>query len=208
MTTEYQLILPELLKRELGVSNWAADRGKKTAHGITQRVADRLGIDIDTIDQQTAMDIYRVEYYEKPGFDQFNDIRYQWRLTLDALHSGPPTIIRRLQNLINLNRLKTSTGKIEVDGILGPQTNSAFNVMQLEVFHEFQNRGFDYPMNRAIWDICSQLKANQYSLYQQICMNDETQMVWWWGWTNRIRFEPDFYQPMRVYDVSEKALKA
>jgi len=191
-----QMILPELLRRELGVVDYVDDRGGKTAHGITQRVADRLGIDIDDIDHQTAMDIYRVEYYEKPGFDQFNDIRFKWRLTLDSLHSGSGTVIRRLQTMINLNRLKTGK-KIVVDGLLGPETHIAFNLMNGEIYREFLARDkSSFAMNKAIWDICSQLKALQYGLYHDICRNDETQMKWWRGWCNRIRFEPDFYREM------------
>lgn len=179
--SHYHLIGPELYKRELGVHNWVDDRGGKTAHGITERVAGRLGYDIDSIDRDTAILIYQSEYYDKQRLNEMPDIRIAWRMAIDGLHSGSGSVMRRLQRLCNFY----SYNDIAIDGICGDKTLKAIDQLLNQLSKE---------ADRPIDDLCAQLKGLQFAHYYQICKRDPSQEKWWRGWLNRIRHEPDWYQ--------------
>lgn len=192
-------IFTELYRRELGVHNWADDRGGKTAHGITERVANREGYDIEEITPEIARAIYRRRYYEAPGFSEIGDVRLRYRLTLDALHSGAGTVSRRLQSLLNMTggHKPNDTGALQVDGIVGPATLTRlrYTVKTLMPTQFAAAEGLDPPRARelAALDFSAQLLADQYGLYRGICSNDPTQLRWFRGWVNRIRYNPSWY---------------
>lgn len=116
-----RLIL-DLLVREGGFVDHPADRGGPTNFGITQAVlaawrgspVDRH--DVRTMHRDEAMQIYRHQYWEKPGFH---------RLTLDpvviemifdtAVHSGTHRAVMFLQEAVGTKE----------DGVLGPVTLAA-----------------------------------------------------------------------------------
>ena len=192
-------IFAELYRRELGVHNWADDRGGATAHGITERIANREGFDISDITPEIARGIYRRRFYEDPGFAGINDVRLRYRLTLDALHSGAGTISRRLQSLLNMTQgmRPNDSGALQVDGMVGPATRARvrFVVGTVMPGQFAAAEQLDMPRAReiAVLDFCAQLLADQYGLYRGICSNDPTQMRWFRGWVNRIRYNPAWY---------------
>lgn len=184
---------PELFHREMGIHTWQDDRGGKTAHGITQETADYVGVNIDDIDRDKAIEIYQQVFYDEPDFDKL-DLKLAWRCTLDGLHSSPARITRRLQRTINL----TIDDDLSVDGALGPMTLAGVKNTLRYIRGEIQERhaatgshkSFD---DLAIDDLCAQMKADQYAHYKKLCTQDPTQKKWWRGWLNRIRFEPYWY---------------
>src|SRR5688572_25233622 len=63
-------IIEATIGKEGGDSNHPADRGGPTRWGITQAVARANGYhgDMRVLPRETAIAIYRHEYFEKPGF--------------------------------------------------------------------------------------------------------------------------------------------
>lgn len=190
----YEFIGPELLKRELGVHNWVDDRGGKTAHGITERLAGKLGYDIDSITRDDAMEIYKDEYYDSQRLDEMPSISVAWRMAVDGLHSGSGSVMRRLQMLCNLHQQNDQV--LTLDGRCGDNTLAQVEHVLGAIHHEYHKRGDLYrsmASNLAEADLCGQLKGLQYGHYYRIVTRDPSQMKWWKGWLNRIRFEPEWY---------------
>ena len=68
--------LNDLIKREGGYVNIAADRGGATKYGITESVARANGYkgNMKDLPESLARDIYRKQYWIQPRFDQVNNI--------------------------------------------------------------------------------------------------------------------------------------
>ncbi|MBC7951348.1 MAG: hypothetical protein H7Z12_05925 [Rhodospirillaceae bacterium] len=119
-------MLDEILRREGGYVNNAADRGGPTNLGITQTTLSTwLGRpatieDVQTLSAETAKAIYSANYFSKPKIDKLPDLIQAVMLDA-AVNSGPGAAIKWLQKVLNDNNY----GPLTVDGGIGPASIAA-----------------------------------------------------------------------------------
>lgn len=123
-------IIDATIGKEGGYSNHPADRGGPTRWGITQAVAHRNGYrgDMYALPRETAIAIYRAEYFEKPGFVGVAALSpaIAEELFDTGVNMGPAIPSMMLQRCLNaLNRGGTDYPDLLVDGKIGPGTIAA-----------------------------------------------------------------------------------
>lgn len=113
-------LIEEVIAREGGFVDHAADRGGATHFGITKGTLSRwrgrivTTADVRNLDVGEARDIYRALYVSQPGFAELPEpLRTQ--LVDFGVHSGPAQAVRALQRVLGVTQ----------DGVLGPQTRAA-----------------------------------------------------------------------------------
>lgn len=115
-------IIDATIKAEGGYVNDPADSGGATRYGITERVARANGYtgSMRDLPLQTARDIYKREYAEKPGFTVFpSEIAAE--LFDTGVNMGTSAATKFLQRAVNA---LYGSGLV-VDGKMGPATRKA-----------------------------------------------------------------------------------
>lgn len=124
-----------VLEREGGYVDHPSDPGGATNWGITQRVARANGYNghMRDLPKATAIDIYRREYIEKPGFDKIAaiDETVAEKLIDAGVNAGTQRAGQWFQQSLNtLNRRQVDFGDVTEDGKIGPRTIAAFNALR------------------------------------------------------------------------------
>ena len=113
-------LLADLIDREGGFVDDAADRGGPTRFGITLGTLQRwrhpvpvTRADVELLTREEATAIYRQQYVDGPGFrEAIRDDRLLALVVDYAVLSGPQAATKALQRAIGIHD----------DGVLGPQT--------------------------------------------------------------------------------------
>jgi lysozyme family protein len=114
-------IIDELIRREGGYSNRAADRGGPTNYGITQKTLSAWrgkpvsAQDVQNLTETEAREIYASEFIAKPGLDKIQDPELRELLIDCGVNHGPARAVAWLQLAIGA----------KPDGVLGPATLAA-----------------------------------------------------------------------------------
>lgn len=174
-----ETFLTELIKREGGYVNIAADRGGATKYGITESVARANGYkgNMRDLPESLARDIYRKQYWIQPRFDQVNTISplVAEELLDTGVNCGvgfaKPTLQRAL-NLLN-NQGKGGWPDLAVDGVYGPATLNA-----LKTF--LAKRGKEGEKT-----LCKVLNIMQGNRYIEICERNPSQEQFFFGWISQ-----------------------
>lgn len=173
--------IDELIKREGGYVNIAADRGGATKYGITEAVARANGYKghMKDLPLSLAKDIYRKQYWIQPRFDQINTISpiIAEELLDTGVNCGvefaKPTLQRSL-NLLN-NQGKGGWPDLAVDGIYGPATFNA-----LKTYLSKRGKEGERVLLRT-------LNILQGERYISICERNPSQEQFFYGWiANRV----------------------
>lgn len=173
--------IDELIKREGGYVNIAADRGGATNYGITEAVARSSCYKghMKDLPLSLAKDIYRKQYWIQPRFDQINTISPV--IAEELLDTGvncgvafaKPTLQRSL-NLLN-NQGKGGWPDLAVDGIYGPATVNA-----LKTYLSKRGKEGERILLRT-------LNILQGERYISICERNPSQEQFFYGWiANRV----------------------
>lgn len=163
-------LITAVLRREGGYVNHPSDRGGPTNYGITQATLSAwLGrpasaADVAAMTEATARDIYKTNYFLKPGYDAISDVPLQDLMFDFGINSGPAAATKALQTA--LQRMKLYTGAI--DGGLGPQTRQALRGVT------------NWP------ELYFRVKCERYELYLRFIGRDPAQAVFATGWANRM----------------------
>lgn len=173
--------IDELIDREGGYVNIAADRGGATKYGITEVVARSHGYKghMKDLPLSLAKDIYRKQYWIQPRFDQINTISpiIAEELLDTGVNCGvafaKPTLQRSL-NLLN-NQGKGGWPDLAVDGIYGPATLNA-----LKTYLSKRGKEGERVLLRT-------LNIIQGERYISICERNPSQEQFFYGWIgNRV----------------------
>lgn len=163
-------LIDAVLKREGGYVNHPADRGGPTKYGITQATLSQWlerpvsADEVAGMSEATARDIYRTNYFIKPGYDTIPDPALQELMFDFGINSGPATATKALQT--SLQQMKLYPGA--PDGIIGPMTRQAL-------------RGCtNFP------ELYFRVKCERYELYLRFIGRDPAQTVFATGWANRM----------------------
>jgi lysozyme family protein len=173
-------MLAALIKREGGYVNNPADQGGPTRYGITQQTAKAFGYtgDMRMLPQETALTIYRQQYWIDPKFYDVS-LRYQKlaeKLFDTGVNMGPKVATRFLQRALNgLNRATSDYPDMPEDGQIGQMTLSALDTYK-------QRRG------DAGEEVLLKLVNGQQAVrYLEICERDHHQEEFLYGWAaNRL----------------------
>jgi lysozyme family protein len=174
-------LIAELIAREGGYSNNAADRGGPTKYGITEKVARANGYQGDMRDfpLATAQAIYRKLYWTGPRFDEVAKIAP--RLAAELFDTGvnmgvgaASAFLQRALNALNCNGAHYPD--MPVDGRIGGVTLNALD--------RFLERRGASVGEAVLVKACDCLQGEKYIA---ICEANPTQEVFAFGWLlNRI----------------------
>lgn len=118
-------IIAGVLSNEGGYSNNPNDAGGATNWGITQKVARAFGFmgDMRNLPKETAVNIYRNQYVDDPGFGLILPMSegIAAELVDTGVNMGPNVAGKFLQRALNV---LTDT-RLVVDGACGPATRTA-----------------------------------------------------------------------------------
>lgn len=163
-------MLNTILKHEGGFVNDPNDRGGATNFGVTQATySEWLGRtatvdEVRRMDIDTALEIYRANYYFKPRINGFPEPT-QPQIFDCAVNHGQKRAIKFVQTIINLSDVDL----LVVDGLNGPRTMKAAAKV-------YEAMG-DYFIN-AIAD-------ERIDFYRRIVARDSSQKKFLKGWLNR-----------------------
>lgn len=123
-------IINATIGKEGGYSDHPSDRGGKTMWGITEAVAraNHYSGEMRNMPRQVAFDIFKKEYYVKPGFADV--ARYSLEIAEElfdtGVNMGPGVACKMLQIALNgFNRRQIDYKDVVVDGDIGPGTLKA-----------------------------------------------------------------------------------
>lgn len=114
MSISIEDIITDVLKREGSQTNDSADKGGRTAFGVSEKSNLGAWLD-DEVSEKEARAIYYKKYVKWPGFDKIEDDPLKAQLIDFGVNSGPQRAILALQTILGT----------EQDGLLGPETLTA-----------------------------------------------------------------------------------
>ncbi len=140
--------------------------GEISKFGLTAEFLRSIGLPDDrdsirNLTQEQAIEIYRVHWWEKYGFDRIRDQRVATKFFDLAVNVGPQRAIRLLQQALN-----HCGGELEVDGILGERTIAAANEAPAEC-------------------VLGQLRALAAEHYRTLAAKDPKYLPYLKGWLER-----------------------
>lgn len=161
-------------------SNHPSDRGGETIWGLTERVARANGYTgpIICMPRETAFDIFKKEYFIKPGFAGvalYNEAIAE-ELFDTGVNMGQTQACKMLQHALNgLNRRQKDYPNVVIDGDIGPATLKA-----LQKYLAFRG-------GRGIIVMLKALNVLQGARYFDITPEDDQNEDFLFGWLdNRI----------------------
>lgn len=157
-------ILDQLIRREGSTfTDHPSDRGGATKYGITlgtmreERGPMVMPVDVMTLTENDARDIYQRRYIRRPGFDMVSDSRLRALLIDFGVNSGPKRAIVALQRAVGA----------DPDGVIGAETMQKLDEADSEQVYK------DVLRARLL-------------LYANIVISDQSQLVFLRGWMNRV----------------------
>lgn len=163
-------LIDRLLEREGGYVNHPADRGGPTNYGITQETLSRwrgkpvTAFQVQTMQKAEARQIYKDQYFDRPGFGAIADPELQEFVFDYAVNSGPAAAAKGLQTALKGMGLYTGG----IDGGFGPQSQAAVRAC------------------RNVPELYYRTKCERYELFLRFIARDPGQSVFATGWANRM----------------------
>lgn len=149
-------IISEILEREGGYCDRAADKGGPTNHGITiatlsawRKTACTVE-DVRTLSALEAAEIVAGQYITAPGFDRIHDEALRFCVVDAGVNHGPGRPVKWLQRILALTD----------DGVLGPKTLNAVNAADAHVLRARFLAARVRFYGRIIADDANRLKAD------------------------------------------------
>ena len=131
------------------------DRGGDTKYGISKRAYPEL--DIKSLTQSKAKQIYKRDYWDKVKADQINSQLIAENIFDTAVNMGVRTASRMAQEVLDIE---------PTDGIIGPQSLKHINAVPVDMF-------------------ISKYTLHKVAHYVEICKKNKSQKKYLLGWMNR-----------------------
>jgi lysozyme family protein len=179
-TADIETLIDELIEREGGYVNHAADKGGPTRFGITEAVARAHGFGgaMAELPRGEAAAIYKRLYWLRPRFDEVarRSPRLAAELFDTGANMGPAVAATFLQRALTaLNRNGRDYPDLVPDGRIGERTLAA-----LDAFLKLRGRGGEAIILRA-------LEALQGERYLRLAERRPANEAFLYGWlANRI----------------------
>jgi len=161
MPKDVKDVIDQVIAREVDpsdrskISNDPADKGGRTAYGISEKANPDLWKDGPPTEAQSR-ERYEQRYIRYPGFDKITDKQLQSQLIDFGVNSGPGIAVKKLQEIL----------QVEVDGVLGPETLGALEKCHPE-------------------DINNLLVGARVRMIGKIVSKNPSQLKWLNGWLAR-----------------------
>ncbi|CAB4149045.1 zliS Lysozyme family protein [uncultured Caudovirales phage] len=134
MSADFNIAVDFVLKHEGGYSNHTNDPGGPTNFGISLRLLEQQGIDIDGdgdididdikgVTKTRAKEIYKELWWDKYHYENIESTEIAKKVFDVAVNAGASRAHKITQRAIN----RITSGSLAVDGVLGPKTLSAIN---------------------------------------------------------------------------------
>ena len=178
--TDIDALIDELIEREGGYVNHAADRGGPTRFGITEAVARAHGYGgaMAELPRDEAAAIYRRLYWLRPKFDEVAERSEAIAAELfdTGANMGPAVTATFLQRALTaLNRNGQDYPDLVPDGRVGPRTLAA-----LDAFLKLRGKDAETVLLRA-------LEALQGERYLRLAERRPANEAFLYGWlANRL----------------------
>jgi lysozyme family protein len=117
-------VIDELLEDEKGYANDPNDPGGETKYGISKRSYPDL--DIKNLKKSQAVAIYFADWWTKYGYINIDDLELAGELLEASVNMGAKQAHKILQRTINGT---FPAWELAIDGILGPKTLKAINLV-------------------------------------------------------------------------------
>jgi len=174
----FERMVMETFEDEGGFSNLDADPGGATRYGITEQVARDHGYegDMEDLDRDTALRIYRESYFEGPNYHLIAELSYAIARELFdcAVNIGPERASSMLQRSLNLlNRRGKDYDDIKMDGKVGPNTAKALGA--------YLNKRGEMGVNILL----KSMLVQRGSYYQDLAAADEKFELFLNGWLHK-----------------------
>ena len=163
-------MINDIIKREGGYVNHPNDRGGPTKYGITlktlsgKRRKKCTALDVWLLTEKDAFDIYKEDYYHRPGIN-FLPIGIPPFVLDSAVHHGPKTAVNILQETL----LDLGINPGTIDGMIGPLTVKASKI----------------GMNKLGAHLIVELVHQRIWVFKEIVRANSSQRVFLKGWENR-----------------------
>lgn len=158
MSDPYEAVRYVLLS-EGGYVDHPADRGGETNWGISSRA--HPDIDVDNLSRDEAIDIYIRRYWDRWNLSLIESQPVANKVFDAVVWMGPTAAIKALQRA-----LRAAGVSVRVDGVLGPETAGAANIVRPEI-------------------LLPALKSELAGRVREIVARDSSQSVFKRGWINR-----------------------
>lgn len=164
-------LLDDLLRREGGYVNHAADKGGPTKYGITQATLSKhLGHtasieEVKGLSKELAKEIYLADYYYTPRINTLPE-QLQAQVFDIGVNSGPRTAVKMLQEVLNM-----AGYECDIDGMIGPGTRKQCQLAQEQMGNLLTNALSEYREH----------------FYKGIVARKPSQAVFLEGWLKRAR---------------------
>lgn len=161
----FEYAIEHVLKYEGSkLTNDKSDHGGLTKFGISSRA--HPDIDIETLTREAAIEIYRVQYWDKYEFDK---VPVEIRLPLfdTTVNMGHKNAVICLQRAINC----VTNADIEEDGIFGKETENELKSL-------LDNWGYTYGLIHSF-------KSERAAYYRVLAARDPSQEKFLKGWLKR-----------------------
>jgi len=180
--SSFDFALPVILAHEGGWSDNPRDPGGATKYGISLRFLRAQGIDLDmdgdvdaddvrALSPQHAAALYRARFWDAEGYGRIVDQQVATKVCDMSVNMGPRRAHRLCQRALN-----ECGERLEVDGVLGPDTVDAVNRTEAR-------------------ELLLELCAEQTAYYTTLAEVKPALAVFLVGWTRRARWPwgPDEY---------------
>ena len=170
-------IIEGIIKAEGGYVNHPNDKGGPTNWGITQAVARAHGYtgDMKNLPRQTAIDIYKQDYWFGPRFDQIAQVspHVAEELADTGVNMGPSFQSKQLQRWLNaFSQQNKLYPDLAVDGAIGNRT-----VVALRAFLQARGSEGERVLLKA-------LNASQAVRYLELTEARKANQDFVYGWIN------------------------
>jgi lysozyme family protein len=158
MSDPYKAVQYVLLN-EGGYIDHPRDRGGETNWGISS--AANPDVDVSNLSRDEAIDIYISRYWDRWNLSLIESQPVANKVFDAVVWMGPVAAVKALQRA-----LRAAGAQVRVDGVLGPETAGAANLVQPEV-------------------LIPALKSELAGRVREIIARDSSQSVFRRGWINR-----------------------
>lgn len=169
---DFEAAIKKVLEVEGLYDNHPDDPGGETKYGVTQAVARAHGYDGPMVEMplETALEVYRKNYWNKIGGDDIADQRVADELLDTAVNMGVGKAVLFLQSSLNLlNKKAASWPDISEDGGMGPGTVGALTIC-LKMGTRYRDA------------LVKCLNGEQYGRYKEITKANPKNEVFFLGW--------------------------
>jgi lysozyme family protein len=128
----FAFLVKEIIKNEGGdkLVKLRFDLGGWTRFGITSKTAKRHNLDVKTLTEQQARNIYLVDYWRPNNLDRVSNKKICYEIFDHSVNRGQKTAAKLFQRSLNYYfKYRDDIPKLKVDGIIGSKSLAVYQTV-------------------------------------------------------------------------------